>query len=113
MMRKLAKRLLLPALLGAYAFTYLATSYQTPCEGKCEKYNEVSRQISNGRPYIASTAVRSDTMFAVYVYDSLASDWTRFPDTVCAYFQAVSLPAQRILVLHTMSGDTLANKRCP
>jgi hypothetical protein len=114
-------KLLLACILGLYAFLYVATSYQAPCDGDCAVVEEVAIKLRKNRETYVYGAYRcgfnrgTDTL-CVYVKDTSGINWSLIADSTCFFANQVGLAQQKIFVLKSVPGlgiDTLARKNCP
>lgn len=118
--RKLLCNLLLPSILGVYAFIFIATKIAEPCDDDCEKVREVSSLLYNSREsYILSVGRCSynrvsDTL-CILVRDTAGINWNLLADTSCAIATLKGLLHQKIFILKTGTSplDTLVKKSCP
>ena len=114
------KLIILSLILILYAFLYIATKPNFPCEGDCAKVQAVDSTIRHGREsYIIGTGrcsrgYISDTL-CVYVRDTLSINWNLLADTTCTIAVQNGLLQQKIFILKygTYPPDTLARKICP
>lgn len=108
-------RFVLPIILLLYAFLYIATTRVVRCDDACQRYYGVDTMLSKNRPYVVNSFKCSDSVFCIFVNDSVPHNWPGLADTACTYLHAVSLPSTWILVKGYMQPltDTLAYQRCP
>jgi hypothetical protein len=113
-------KFLILLILAAYSLLYIATSYQVPCEGDCEKVSQVSERIRNNRqsyvysanrcgsPYIPSDSI------CVYVKDTIGVDWNLLADSTCYFATQAGLPQQKVFIMKAgLPNDTLVIRQCP
>jgi hypothetical protein len=120
-MFKRFRYLFLSVILIGYAFLYMATSVQEPCEGDCLKVENFNTAIRKNRPYIFSSyrcsyQSVSDSL-CVYVKDTSGVDWNLLADTACQVATQNGLPQQKIFILQVNASttfiDTVVRKQCP
>ena len=112
------KLFILPLILIAYAFLYLATSKDIPCLADCEKIEKLNialRQNRESYVHYANRCFRQSDTLCIYVKDTLGINWNLFADTVCLLATQKDLLRQKIFILKTgrYPPDTLARKVCP
>lgn len=105
-------RFVFPAILIFYALLYIATTRVERCDDQCQKYYGVDTMLRKNRPYVYDAFKCADTVFCLYVNDSIARNWPGLADTACSYLRSVSLPPVRIIVASANTNDTLVSQRC-
>ncbi len=119
---KVRHSLFLLLILSIYASLYVATSRYTPCEGDCEKVNEVSSKIRNNRQayihYLQRCSNRpiSDTL-CLYVKDTTGINWNLIADSTCYFATQAGLAQQKLFIIKFSATagtpDTLVQQQCP
>ena len=116
---RIIKSLILPLIFIVYAFLYIATTKNIPCDGDCEKVYQTGIVLRNSRTYVYGvyrcTQPRISDTLCVMVKDTIGINWNLFADTVCIIATQQGLIRQKIFVLKngTSPPDTLSRKVCP
>jgi hypothetical protein len=113
------KKLVLFLVLAGYAFLYVATTKQLPCDDDCEKTGNMYQDLSAGRTYVLGvfrcTYPRLSDSLCVFVRDTTGINWDLFADTACIAATRQGLLQQKIFVIKNVNlvTDTVARKVCP
>jgi hypothetical protein len=110
-MKSRLKWTLFSFVLVFYAFIYIATSKEMPCDEICDKFMAASSMIEKDRAYIRWASRCRDTSLCINV-DTSARNWNALADTACMYLNGLNLNNYRVIIT-TTRGDTVANKKCP
>lgn len=111
-MKKNFKWFILSGVLFFYAFLYIATSKDFPCEGDCAKFENIREKLSKDSAVFSSFPCNTDIL-CVYVKDSLQHNWSGLADTACIYLNNEGLQNYKVNIIGNSARDTLLTRTCP
>jgi hypothetical protein len=109
--------LVLSLIIVFYAFLYIATRKDPPCENDCPKIGAIVSTLVTKYNYVygVNRCENMPTGLCVVVMDTPGVDWNHLADTTCFLAKQQNLYAQQVLILKNGSYpyDTLGRAQCP
>ena len=109
--------LVLSVIIVFYAFLYIATRKNPPCENDCPKMQSIATTLTQAHKYVygINRCENRPTGLCVLVQDTPGVDWNHLADTTCYLAKEQNLFAQEVLILKSGSypNDTLGRAQCP